>query len=113
SELQEKINGFYRVNYWDKVQGDGITNQGIAMSFFDFAVNAGVGTSALLAQVALGIKKTDGVIGADTLNKLNAAEPPIFIQSFKLAKIARYIALVKKDRTYQKFFFGWVRRAIE
>lgn len=41
SQLQEKIKTFYEINYWDKIRGDDISNQHIAESIFDFAVNAG------------------------------------------------------------------------
>ena len=59
-DLQQKVKSFYEVNFWDKVNGDNITNQSIANSIFDFAVNGGVSTSASLAQMVLG-EKTNGV----------------------------------------------------
>ena len=59
ADLQQRVKNFYELNFWDKVNGDKITNQTIAESIFDFAVNAGVSTSASLAQMVIG-QKTDG-----------------------------------------------------
>src|ERR1700761_5195591 len=42
TELQESIKKFYQINYWDRIKGDDITDNDIATSIFDFAVNAGV-----------------------------------------------------------------------
>src|SRR4051794_33718383 len=46
TDIQAKIQDFYQANYWNPVKGDDITNDDIATSIFDFAVNAGVGTSS-------------------------------------------------------------------
>lgn len=110
-ELQERIQDFYRINFWDRIKGDDILNDDIAMSIFDFAVNAGVGTSASLAQMVVGAE-TDGVIGNQTVEKINAFEADHFLAAFTVAKIARYTAIVKKRPSSQKYFYGWVRRAL-
>jgi lysozyme family protein len=109
--LQEKIEHFYRANYWDRLQADKITDDSIATSIFDFAVNAGVGTSASLAQVVIGAEP-DGVIGDESIAKINAFDPDHFLAAFTVTKIARYISIVKKRPTSQKYFYGWVRRAL-
>jgi lysozyme family protein len=65
NELQESIKRFYEVQFWSKVKGDDITDQDVATSIFDFAVNAGVRTSASLAQMVVGAT-TDGIISCKT-----------------------------------------------
>lgn len=110
-ELQEKIQHFYQANYWDKIKGDDITNQEVATSIFDFGVNAGVSTSASLAQLCIDVK-ADGVFGNVSVTKLNQTDPEFFLASFTVAKIARYISIVKKRPSSQKYFYGWVRRAL-
>jgi lysozyme family protein len=110
-ELQEKIEDFYHINYWDRVQGDQLTNQQVANSIFDFAVNAGVSTSSSLAQIVVGAKP-DGVIGKDSIDKINTFDPDYFLASFTVAKIARYISIIKKRPTSQKYLYGWIRRAL-
>jgi lysozyme family protein len=111
ADLQEAISDFYRVNFWDKINGDKIANQEVANSIFDFGVNAGTGTSASLAQVVVDVK-SDGVIGNDSLTAINAFNSEHFLAAFTVAKIARYVTIVKKRPTSQKYFYGWVRRAL-
>lgn len=111
AELQEAITDFYRVNFWDRVKGDNITDQKVAESIFDFAVNAGVGTSASLAQLVVETK-TDGVIGQESIDKINAFDTEHFLAAFTVAKIARYVNIVKKRPTSRKYFYGWVIRAL-
>jgi len=110
-DLQGKVENFYETNYWDRIKGDDITDSDIASSIFDFAVNAGVATSSSLVQMIVDIKP-DGVVGNDTVEKLNAFDKDYFLAAFTLAKIARYISIVKKRPSSQKYFYGWVRRAI-
>ena len=110
--LQEKIRAFYEINYWDKVRGDEITNQHIAESIFDFAVNAGTIASAKLAQITVGAEP-DGTIGPVTLQKINADDPRAFLALFALHKIARYIHICEKREESKKFFYGWIKRTVE
>lgn len=111
-DLQEKIKDFYRINFWDKINGSKITDEEVATSIFDFAVNAGVKTSASLAQMIVGASP-DGIIGDETILKLNGFEPDHFLASFTVAKVARYISIVKKRPVSRKYFYGWVCRALE
>jgi len=112
TELQTRIKAFYETNYWDKVRGDDITDQHVAESIFDFAVNAGSVTSAKLAQLAVNAGP-DGVIGTDTLQKINAEDPRTFLATFALHKIRRYMSICEKRPESKKFFYGWVRRTLE
>ena len=110
-DLQQYVLDFYRVNFWDKMNGDNISNQLVAQSIFDFGVNAGVGTSVSLAQMVVQAEP-DGVIGQQSIDAINNFDPEHFIAAFTVAKIARYISIVKKRPTSQKYFYGWVRRAL-
>jgi len=110
-DLQVAVSDFYRVNFWDKINGDQIANQEVANSIFDFGVNAGTGTSASLAQMVVN-EKADGVIGTNSLKAINNFEADHFLASFTVAKIARYINIVKKRPTSRKYFYGWVLRAL-
>ncbi len=112
AELQQDIENFYRVTFWDKMNGDKIVHQQVADSIFDFGVNAGVGTSASLAQMVTGIEKKDGIIGPVSLETINAFNPEHFLAAFTVAKIARYITIVKKRPTSRKYFYGWICRAL-
>ncbi len=111
SELNSEIEDFYKLNYWDKIKGDNLSDQRVANAIFDFAVNAGCGTSSLLAQKVVGINE-DGVMAADSVNAINNMEAEQFLAYFTIAKIARYIRIVKNRPTSKKYFYGWVRRAL-
>lgn len=111
AEIREQVGMFYLVNFWNKIKGDEINNQEIAESIFDFAVNAGASTSAALAQLVVKTK-TDGVIGPQTIDAINAFNSAHFLAAFTVAKIARYVTIVKKRPTSRKYFYGWILRAL-
>ncbi len=109
--LQENIKSFYKANYWDTINGNDIQNQAVADSIFDFAVNAGVKTSAKMVQTIIGTSP-DGNIGPASLAKLNTFDSEYFLALFKVAKIERYMEIVKKRPTSSKFLYGWIKRTI-
>jgi lysozyme family protein len=111
AELQQDVLNFYRTVFWDPLKGDQMNNQEVANSIFDFAVNAGLSTSASLAQMVIGAK-ADGVIGPQSIASLNTFDPEHFLAAFTVAKIARYVNIVKKRPTSRKYFYGWVCRAL-
>lgn len=111
NDLQNQIKQFYEANYWDKIRGDDITEQLIAESIFDFAVNAGPSVSIRLAQMSVGANP-DGVIGNDTLQKINADTPRAFLAVFAIHKIGRYVSICEKKPDNKKFFYGWIRRTV-
>lgn len=102
----------YRKEYWDPLQGDSLAVQAIAEALFDTAVNMGVAQAVKLAEVVLGLP-ADGTMGPALLAALNAADAGEFAAGFTLAKVARYLTLVKKNPKLEKFFYGWVRRTLE
>ena len=110
-QLQASVSSFYESNYWDRVKGDDILNQDVANSIFDFAVNAGVFTSSALAQLVVGTKP-DGIIGGESIDAINKYDKDLFLAEFTIAKIARYINIVKKKPTSRKYFYGWVIRSL-
>ncbi len=59
--------------YWDKLKLDQVKNQSLAEYIMDFGFNSGLATPVKAVQELLGLKK-DGVIGGDTINKINAAD---------------------------------------
>lgn len=111
NQLQYEVKQFYYINFWQKIKGDAITDQEVANSIFDFAVNAGVNTSSSLAQMVAGAD-VDGVIGKDSILAINDFEPDHFLAAFTVAKIARYVNIVKKRPASRKYFYGWVLRAL-
>ena len=111
ADLQNKVHGFYKTNFWDRVSGDEITDQEVAFSIFDFAVNTGVGTSAILAQHVVNATP-DGVIGNNTIKDINGMDAEFFLAAFTVAKVVRYVGIVNKRPASRKYFFGWISRAV-
>jgi len=93
------------------MKGDQIKDQNIAETIFDFGVNAGITTSIAIAQMALRIN-SDGILGEETLARINVADHELFLGSFTIGKIARYIHIVKKRQASRKYLFGWVCRTL-
>lgn len=110
-DLDALISDFYYTKFWEPLNIDGLVNQEIATSIFDFAVNAGVKTSAVLAQKATDVE-SDGEIGANTINAINSMDAELFLSNFALAKIVRYASICKKSPKNRKYFFGWVCRTL-
>ncbi len=101
----------YKSDFWDKINGDMIASQRMANSIFDFGVNAGIGTSSQLAQKVVGLE-TDGIIGKNTVAKLNVFDPELFVAVFAVEKVRRYIDICNKRPESKKYFFGWIDRAV-
>jgi lysozyme family protein len=110
--LTSDVRIFYKLNFWDKIQGDFIDNDKIAESIFNFGVNAGTKVAVKLAQIVAGVEP-DGNVGPKTLEALNKIPDAMFIPAYTLAKIARYRDIVKRDRTQIKFLMGWINRSLE
>lgn len=110
-ELQAEVENFYEIQFWNRISGSLIAEQAVANSIFDFAVNAGTSTSSVLAQ-AVAETPADGVIGKNSVEAINRMDADHFLAAFTVAKIARYVNIVKKRPTSRKYFFGWVIRAL-
>jgi lysozyme family protein len=105
------VREFYKVNFWDRIRGDNLTNQAIAETILNFAVNTGVGVAAKLAQLIVGVTP-DGAIGAKTVERLNICTAEKFLPAYALAKISRYAQICNKDRSQSKFLLGWINRTL-
>ena len=108
----EMVRGFYKIEFWDKFQGDSILGQKVAESIYDFGVNAGIKTSVKLVQIIIGTTP-DGVMGPKSLQAVNSVDAQTFILSFAIAKVSRYVNIVDKDRTQIKFLLGWLHRTLK
>ena len=115
TEEQAKV--IYKDGYWNGIKGDQLINQEIAEALFDTAVNMGPRMAVKLAQQALEVPD-DGGLGPVTLAALNEAGgnynlAHAFLSDYKLAKIARYVDICKKDDSQRRFLVGWISRTLE
>lgn len=108
----QMVRDFYKTNFWDVIRGDEITDNRIASSIFNFAVNTGIKVAVKLAQIVVGVAP-DGSLGEKTLTALNASSASTFIPNYTIAKIARYRDIVKRDPTQKRFLLGWINRSLE
>lgn len=110
-DLSVLIKQFYQTNFWSPLNADHIQNQTTANSIFDFAVNSGLTTSIRLAQSIVGTK-IDGVIGEQTLKKVNSMDFGHFQAAFTVAKIEYYMNIIRNRPTNKKYLSGWITRAL-
>ena len=108
----DMVRVFYKQNYWEPLGLTAIESQAVAAAIYDFAVNAGTGTAAKLAQIVAGTTP-DGRIGPASTAAINAIRPELFMAHYALAKIARYRDIVRRDKTQIKFLMGWINRTLD
>lgn len=111
-QLSRLVREFYRVQFWDALRCDEMAHQVTAESIFDFAVNAGTGVAAKLAQLVVGVVP-DGRIGPATLDALNRLIPEAFRERYTIAKVKRYADICNRDRSQVKFLLGWLNRTVK
>jgi lysozyme family protein len=110
--LTGMVRNFYKVEFWDRVRGDELTNQIVAENIFNFGVNTGLSVAVKLAQLIVGAAP-DGAIGDKTVQKLNTVDGEAFRKAYALAKITRYVDICNKNRTQSKFLLGWLNRTLK
>lgn len=115
SKFRKDIIAFYKKEFWDTINADGILSQTFAESFFDFSVNSGSGTASMILQKYLGVKP-DGDIGPMTLAKLNCE---LLINTYNVhidftsLKIKRYAEICTNNAAQKANLHGWLNRTFE
>jgi lysozyme family protein len=108
-ELQQKVESFYRENFWDSNRLGELSSQPLANKVYDCGVNQGTGTAAKILQGCLGVT-VDGCIGAITIAAANGRDGAGFAASFRAARAAKYRELVKEHPQYAQYLDGWLAR---
>ncbi len=111
-QVTQLVMDLYKEKYWDKARLDEVESDLVAYNIFDFGVNAGVGTSVKMAQRIVDVTP-DGGLGPVTLKAINQCDEQGFVQAFFIARVARYNAIVARNRTQVKFLHGWLNRAFK
>ena len=106
-KIYEKV--YYRGNHIDK-----ITDDRVALSIFDWAVNSGKNgiknAQIALNQLTNANLDVDGIIGNKTLEALNAADPEKFLEVYHNLQKIYYRSKVEADKTQEDFLTGWLNR---
>lgn len=105
--LQKLVEDFYKVNFWDAINGDLIADQRAADNIFDFAVNSGVKRAITYAQLVVGATR-DGVLGPITAKKINGKHS--FTTEYKKLRLDFVNKIVKNNPSQKVFLNGWTRR---
>jgi len=105
-----EFHDIYYNNYWLVAQCDKLKT-GVDTIHFDMAVNAGPKQAAKLLQRAIGVTD-DGIIGPQTLERVNVLDPTVMVKNYVGKRVDFYIDLCVADVTQLKFLKGWIRRAI-
>lgn len=108
-KLQELVRAFYVTNYWDVNQLGLINDQQIANVVFDTGVNMGTGRAARYLQTAAGTA-IDGIIGKDTLAKINNGDAKEIYDKFQSLRKAKYDSIVDNNPTQKQFYASWMSR---
>jgi lysozyme family protein len=90
---------YWRTSYCEKLP------KGLDLLVFTMAVNSGSGRSVKLLQDAIGVV-ADGVIGPNTMAKINEANVEVLIDKFSEARTSFYKGL----KTFPVFGKGWLSR---
>jgi lysozyme family protein len=90
---------YWRTSYCEKLP------RGLDLLVFSMAVNAGSGRSVKLLQDAIGVV-ADGIIGPNTMAKINESNVVTLIDNFSEARRQFYRGL----KTFPVFGKGWLSR---
>ena len=106
----------YKINYWDKIQGDLIANKSVADLMMFTVVNSGVGQTKTFRQL---MNETAGKnivtlsstpLTANEVKLLNALPQDVFFNKLKKVREIFYKALVQKKPSNQIYLKGWLNR---
>ncbi len=122
--LSDDVMDFYRLNYWEKIKGDFITDTRLTLDIFDTAVNCGTETAGKFLQRALNILnnrqrfwedlKVDGMIGSQTTRILDRAnfmgKASLLHTAFTIIRGAHYIKIMERHESQEQFAAAWLNR---
>ena len=98
------VGPMYEMKYWRTSYCEKLP-RGLDLLVFTMAVNSGSGRSVKLLQDAIGVV-ADGVIGPNTMAKINEANVEVLIDKFSEARTSFYKGL----KTFPVFGVGWLSR---
>lgn len=116
----DEAKDMYYKNYWKNINLHLLDNNKIAVELFDQAVNMGIRQAGFSLQESYNLLNywqgnndlvVDGIIGPNTIEAIN--DYPYqndLLYTLNLFQGKRYIEIVKKDPSQEKFFRGWLQR---
>lgn len=122
--IQNAVQEFYELRYWDENRLDDVESQAVAEEMFDTGVNMGISRAAKYLQEALNYLNrnesmykdlvTDGKVGNMTLKALQTVldkgDEAILLKIMNVLQGMHYINYMKKSPTQEKYARGWFKR---
>ncbi len=104
----------YKKYYWDKMKLD-LFPSGPDFLMFDFGVNSGPRNAIKILQRSLNrytnnAIDVDGVLGPQTMNKINNTNPKILVDSMLKERNIFYNKLISLNPSQEVFRKGWFNR---
>lgn len=99
----------YRNFFWIANRIYQFRDQALANKVFDLCVNMGSPETIRLLQSAVGAH-VDGIVGPQTLDLVNAADPAKTLDKFKALAEARYRDIAQRDPRHAGDLNGWLTR---
>ncbi len=113
---------FYKEQYWDVHGLDSIQHQRIAEEMYDTGVNMGKEIAARMLQEALNLCNdrgrlyqnisVDGKVGPVTRSTLAKANAGRVFKTMNLLQGERYINILRRNESQEKYWGGWLNRVI-
>tara|TARA_B100000965_G_C19591186_1_gene758022 strand:- start:1552 stop:2037 length:486 start_codon:yes stop_codon:yes gene_type:complete len=109
---EQAVNIYYQ-NYWIPAKVDRLPDT-LRSTYFDMCVNMGQKQAVKILQEAINSKKrtkidVDGRIGPQTIESATK----IGKRRLQAYRCKFYANLVKQDKSQERFYYGWFRRAID
>lgn len=95
--------------FWDYFLADRINNSSVAEFIVDWGYNSGRKTVAKKVQQLLGMPD-DGIVGEQTLRKINDADASLLFNSLKTSRIVFLNNIIKRSPNQIVFYRGWMNR---
>lgn len=123
-ELQYLVESFYKIEFWNKMALDQISNifEPIALELFDTAVNMGISVAVKFLQRALNLYLNpsqklivDGVSGSKTLQALKLIPIKAFPSILVLLNAQQgvsYMEIVERKPSQVKYLDGWIAKRV-
>jgi lysozyme family protein len=112
AEALDKAKEIYEAQYAAPVQLSNMVSQDVANAALSFAVNEGTGTFVKLLQEAIGVEE-DGIMGPQTMDKLNSCNPYTLLQSLQVVEQQYYMGIVEAKPDQSVFLKGWLNRVYQ
>jgi len=102
----------YQRDFWTPLLCDQIADKRVAWKLFDIAVNHGTIDAVRMVQFIVGAS-IDGIMGPDTLHKINCYNPQDLLFELSEESIKQHIGLVEKNPHLSEFIVGWITRDLD